>query len=70
MTTRTQYIIGVDLGGTKVVAGTMTADGSRAFAVRSAPTHAELGAEGVVHGIITLIEGVIHEAMAETGRQA
>ncbi|GAC1478005.1 MAG: glucokinase [Gemmatimonadaceae bacterium] len=64
---RQRYIVGVDLGGTKVVAGAMPEDGSRQIAVRSIPTMAELGADGVVDRIVGLIEGVLRDTAAETG---
>jgi glucokinase len=60
-------IIGVDLGGTKISAGALTADGARTFGMRSVPTQSELGAEGVVERIIGVIEGVILDTMNETG---
>jgi glucokinase len=62
-----KYIIGVDLGGTNIVVGAMSADGSASFAMRSIPTNADLGAEGVADRIVGLIEGVILDTIAETG---
>ena len=64
---RQQYIIGVDLGGTNIVAGAMTADGSRHLAMRSIPTNSSVGDEGVAERIGGLVEGVILDAMTETG---
>ncbi len=64
---REQFIIGVDLGGTNIVAGAMTADGSRHLNVRSIPTNAALGDEGVADRMVTLVEGVILDTMRETG---
>ena len=61
------YVIGVDLGGTKISAGAVSRDGSRIAGVRSIETQAELGAEGVVDRIIGCIEGVILDATHETG---
>ena len=61
-----QFIIGVDLGGTNIVGGAMSADGSQTFAVRSISTSAEIGAEGVADRIVGLIEGVILDTIAET----
>jgi glucokinase len=61
-----QYIIGVDLGGTNIVVGAMSADGSSSFAMRSVPTNADLGAEGVADRIVGVIEGVILDTIAET----
>lgn len=66
-TKRTQFIIGVDLGGTKISAGAVSHDGSRTAGVRSIPTQTELGAEGIVDRIVGVIEGVILDAVAETG---
>ncbi len=63
---RQQYIIGVDLGGTNIVVGAMSADGKQHFAMRSIPTSAESGAEGVADRIVGLIEGVILDTLAET----
>jgi glucokinase len=66
---RQQFIIGVDLGGTNIVVGAMSADGSRSFAARSIPTGAELGAENVADRIVGLIEEVIVDTVAETRAQ-
>src|SRR5205085_10577669 len=46
-----QYIIGVDLGGTNIVVGALSADGKQHFAMRSIPTSPESGAEGVADRI-------------------
>ena len=62
-----RYVVGVDLGGTNIKTGVMPTDGSRTLAVRSTPTHAELGAEGVIRRIIVQAEASIAAAMAETG---
>ena len=66
-TAREQYIIGVDLGGTNIVAGAMTTDGTRHLAMRSIPTNSSVGDEGVAERIVGLAEGVILDAMSETG---
>src|SRR6478672_8415703 len=63
---RQQYIIGVDLGGTNIVVGAMSADGHQHFAMRSIPTSAESGAESVADRIVGLIEGVILDTIAQT----
>lgn len=65
-----RFIIGVDLGGTNIVAGAMPEDGSRELAVRSEPTHAEQGAEAVVERITRMIRDVMFDAMRETGAGA
>ena len=64
---RQRYIIGVDLGGTNIVAGAMPEDGSREIAMRSEPTRADQGADAVVDRIARMIETVIAETIAETG---
>jgi glucokinase len=65
-TKRQQYIIGVDLGGTNIVVGAMSADGAQSFAMRSTPTSAESGADGVADRIVGLIEEVIVETLGLT----
>src|SRR5687767_549907 len=64
---RQRYIIGVDLGGTNIVAGAMPEDGSREIALRSEPTRADQGADAVVDRIARMIHTVIAETIAETG---
>lgn len=66
---RQQYIVGVDLGGTNIVAGAMTVDGKQQLGMRSIPTSPELGAEGVADRIVGLIEGVILDTIADTDAQ-
>ncbi len=63
---RQRYIVGVDLGGTNIVAGAMSEDGAHHFGMRSIPTSAEQGAESVADRIAGLIEGVILDTMAQT----
>ncbi|HEY7895971.1 MAG TPA: ROK family protein [Gemmatimonadaceae bacterium] len=58
---RTRYILGVDLGGTNIVAGAMPEDGSREIAVRSEPTHPERGSEAVVDRIVSMLAQVISD---------
>ena len=62
-----RFIIGLDLGGTKISAGALSEDGAHAHGMRSVATQSELGAEGVVDRIITVIEGVIQDTITETG---
>src|SRR5215813_2390079 len=66
----TRYVIGVDLGGTNIVVGAMPEDGSRTIAVRSEPTEAQRGAEGVVDRIAALIARVMGDVIATEGAQA
>ncbi len=64
---REQYIVGVDLGGTNIVAGAMPADGTRHLAMRSIATNPAVGDEGVAERIVGLVEEVILDTMGETG---
>jgi glucokinase len=64
---RQRYILGVDLGGTNIVAGAMPEDGSREIAMRSEPTLADEGADAVVNRIASMIEKVIAQTISETG---
>jgi len=49
-----RYIVGIDLGGTNIVAGTVSEDGSEILGVLSEPTGAEGGADAVVDRIVRL----------------
>lgn len=62
-----RYIVGVDLGGTNLVIGAMSADGASQHAMHSIPTRADLGADAVVGRMNELIEKVIAETRAATG---
>src|SRR5688572_4654433 len=62
-----QFIIGVDLGGTKISAGAVSLDGSRTAGVRSIATQSELGDEGVAERINDLIEAVMSATIEEVG---
>ena len=69
MSVKERYIVGVDLGGTNIVAGAMPLDGSREIAMRTAQTLAEGGADAVVERIAGMIEDVIAQTIAETGAE-
>jgi glucokinase len=62
-----QFIIGVDLGGTKIFAGAVSLDGKRTAGMRSIATQPEVGPDGVVDRMVGLIEGVVLDTMNETG---
>jgi glucokinase len=62
-----RFIIGIDLGGTNIVAGAMPEDGSRQIAIQSQPTHPEDGAEAVVDRIVDAVNAVIAQTSTETG---
>src|SRR5437868_3627655 len=63
---RHRYIVGVDLGGTNIVAGAMSEDGVEHYGMRSIPTSSEQGAEAVADRIVGLVEGVILDTIAQT----
>jgi glucokinase len=63
---RQRYIVGVDLGGTKIMVGALSEDGTQHRGMRSIPTHAEQGSDVVVDRIVGAIEGVILDTIAET----
>jgi glucokinase len=66
-TARSQkWILGVDLGGTNIVVGAMSLDGSTQMGMRSEPTQAELGAERVADRMADLAEQAIAEVIANT----
>ena len=69
MSAKERYIIGVDLGGTNIVAGAMPVDGSREIAMHTTPTLADTGAEAVADRIAGMIEQVIAQTMTETGAE-
>jgi glucokinase len=64
---RSAYIVGVDLGGTNIVAGALPEDGSDVIALRSEPTRADQGADAVIDRIVRMIDTVIAETIAHTG---
>jgi len=67
MPPRTKYLVGVDLGGTNIVAGALAEDGSDVISLRSEPTRADQGADAVVDRIVRMIDTVIAETIAHTG---
>ena len=67
MTVSSQYVIGVDIGGTNLVVGAMPGDGSRELGVIHLPTLAKQGADAVVARICEMIETTIATVMRETG---
>jgi glucokinase len=57
-----RYIVGIDLGGTNIVAGCVAEDGSQILGVRTLATGAEEGPDAVVRRIIS----AANESIAET----
>ena len=61
-----RFVLGIDIGGTNLVVGSVAEDGSTALATASEPTHSEAGATDVVDRLVGLAERVI----AGTRREA
>jgi glucokinase len=57
-----RYIVGVDVGGTNIVAGTVAQDGSEVVGVVSEPTRSEGGPDAVVDRIIHLARASVAQA--------
>jgi glucokinase len=68
MSQRSRYLVGVDLGGTNIVAGALAEDGiGDVIALRSEPTRSDQGAEAVIDRIVRMIDTVIVDTIAQTG---
>jgi glucokinase len=61
------FVVGVDLGGTNIVAGAVSTDGRTQVPVRTQPTMAELGAGAVSDRMASLVEAAIADACALHG---
>jgi len=61
-----RYIVGIDLGGTNIVAGTVSEDGSEIHGVLSEPTGAEGGPDAVVDRIVGLARKSMAAARGKT----
>ncbi len=57
-----RYVIGVDLGGTNIVVGTVAEDGSQIYGLLSGPTPVEQGPDAVVDHITRLIHASMEQA--------
>ena len=62
-----RYVVGVDIGGTNVVVGTVAEDGSAVHGVRSAPTLPEEGPQAVLGRIARLVQASMAEAEKMAG---
>lgn len=62
-----QFIVGVDLGGTNIVVGAMSDDGTQQYGMHSEPTRSEDGADGVILRMARMVETTIGTTMRETG---
>jgi glucokinase len=62
-----RYIVGVDIGGTNIVVGTVSEDGAQIHGIRTDPTHSEEGSQGVLARIGALVEDSIQATLRATG---
>jgi glucokinase len=56
-----RYVLGVDVGGTNLVIGAVSADGSSLHALRSEPTRPEEGSESVLSRLVAMGRAVMDE---------
>jgi glucokinase len=56
-----RFALGIDIGGTNLVVGSVAEDGSALHALRSEPTHAEAGQQDVLDRLITLAQRAIEQ---------
>lgn len=65
-----RLIVGVDLGGTTIVVGTLPEDGSAVHGLVSELTPVQLGPDGVVERILAMIQESVDRSRAELGSGA
>ena len=61
-----RYVVGIDLGGTNIVVGTVAEDGSELIGLVSEPTLPEQGSDAVVARIVKLARASLEEARGKT----
>lgn len=59
-----RFILGIDIGGTNLVAGCVAEDGSALLGLASEPTRAESGADDVLARLVRLAQGAMAAARA------
>jgi len=57
----TSYVVGIDIGGTNLVVGSVAEDGSRLVALRSEPTRSEEGPDAVLARLAAIARATIDE---------
>lgn len=60
-----RFVLGIDIGGTNLVVGSVAEDGSSLRALGSEPTHAEAGQRDVLDRLITLAQRTIAQTRQE-----
>jgi glucokinase len=61
-----RFVLGIDIGGTNLVVGSVVEDGAAVLATASEPTHAEAGATDVLDRLVGLAERVIAATRGES----
>ena len=61
-----RYVVGIDLGGTNIVVGTVAEDGSELIGLVSEPTLPEQGSDAVVARIVKLARASLEEARGKS----
>src|SRR3954463_12736261 len=62
---RVRFVLGIDIGGTNLVVGSVAEDGSALVALDSEPTQAEAGERDVLDRLIALAKRVIEQTKRE-----
>ena len=62
-----RWVVGIDIGGTNLVVGTVPAEGGRPDAIRSASTEPERGPDAAVADVVAMSHAVIEETSARHG---
>lgn len=56
-----RFVLGIDIGGTNLVAGSVSEDGAQLVALRTEPTHAETGADDVISRLLRMARATIDD---------
>src|SRR5215470_5021675 len=60
-----RYVLGIDIGGTNIVAGLVAEDGSKILGTRAEPTASDQGADLVIDRIVAMAKGTMAEGRAQ-----
>jgi glucokinase len=60
-----RFVLGIDIGGTNLVVGSVAEDGSKLHALGSEPTHAEAGQSDVLDRLIALAQRTLEQTRRE-----
>ena len=56
-----RFVLGIDIGGTNLVVGSVSEDGSHLVALRTEPTHADAGADDVIVRLLRMARTTLEE---------